>query len=257
MGKLFAGLGVTEDMEKTEDRIGGGRHFFDTDVYENATIKLAFAGKSDSGARYVTLIALIDGQEYEETIYITNSKGENFYTKDGKKNQMPGFVTINELCLTATGEELEDQDTEERQIEVWSYEDKKKVRQARDVLTGLTGATASLAIRKATQPKTKKTDRTGSDGKAIYEDTDEDVTINEIVKSFHPETRATVGEIRKAAKDGKDPEAKFIDEWAEKWKGSVQNKRKGASSASKGGASDGAPKSSGGDKPKSSLFAKS
>lgn len=250
MGKLFAGLGVTDDMEKTEDRIGGGRHVFETNLYEDVQIKLAYTGKSDSGARYVSLVAVIDGQDYEETIYITNAKGENFYVKDGKKNQMPGFVTVNELCLTVTGEELEDQETEERQIEVWSYEDKKKVRQARDVLTGLTGAQASLCIRKATQPKSKK----GDDGK--YHDTDEDVTINEIVKSIHPELRATVGEIRRAAKDDKPVEAKFADEWVEKWKGSVQNKRKGGSSSK--GSSDGAPPKSGGsDKPKSSLFAKS
>lgn len=253
MGKLFAGLS-TKGLEEAEDRLGGGRRIFDTDVYENIDIKLAYTGKSDSGARYVTVIALIDGEEYEETIYITNGKGENFFERDGKKQQMPGFVTINELCLTATGSELEDQETEERQIEVWSYEEKKKVRQARDVLTDLTGAKASIALRKATQPKTKKTDQV-KDGKPVYEDTDEDVTINEIVKAFHPETRATVSEIRKAQKDDKEIEAKFIDEWAEKYRGTTYNKRKGGGSK---GASSGAPKSSGtSDKPKSSLFAKS
>jgi hypothetical protein len=252
MGKLFSNL-TTKGLEEAEDRLGGGRKFFDTDVYENIDIKLAFAGKSDSGAQYITIIAMIDGEEYEETIYITNSKGENFFERDGKKQQMPGFVTINELCLTATGSELEDQETEERQIEVWSYEDKKKIRQARDVLTDLTGAKASIALRKATEPKTKKTDRV-KDGKPVYEDTDEDRTINEIVKSFHPETRATVGEIRRATKDDKAVEPKFIEEWAEKHRGTVYNKRKGAGSSK---ATDGAPKASGAaEKPKSSLFAK-
>ena len=251
MGKLFAGLGVTQDMEETEDRIGGGRKYFDTDVYENIDIKLAFTGKSDSGARYVTVIASIEGEEYEETIYITNSKGENFFMREGKKNQMPGFVTINELCLTVTGEELENQETEERQIEVWSYEDKKKVRQARDVLTDLTGAKATLALRKAIEPKQKKNDATGK-----YEDTAEDRTINEIVKSFHPETRATVGEIRKAAKDDKSVEAKFIDEWREKWKGSTYNKRKGSNGNALSDSSKGAPAKAMAEKPKSSLFKK-
>jgi hypothetical protein len=253
MGKLFSGLS-SKGLEEAEDRLGGGRHIFDSDVYENIDIKLAFTGKSDGGARYVTVIAMIDGEEYEETIYITNGKGENFYERDGKKQQMPGFVTINELCLTATGSELEDQETEERQIEVWSYEEKKKVRQARDVLTDLTGAKATIALRKATEPKTKKTDKV-KDGKAVYEDTDEDRTINEIVKTFHPETRATVSEIKRAQKDDKPIEAKFIDDWAEKYRGSVYNKRKGSGSSK--GSSEGAPKSSGdSEKPKSSLFAK-
>lgn len=249
MGKLFAGLSVTKDMEKTEDRIGGGRHIFETDVYENVDVKLAFTGLWDGGARYVTVIFDIDGQEYEETITVTNSEGQNFYMRDGKKNQMPGFVTINELCLTATGQELEDQDTEERQIEVWSSEEKKKVRQARDVMTDLTGAKASIALRKVSQPKQKK----GDDNK--YHDTDEDVIVNELTKSFHPETRATVSEIRKAEEKEQDIEAKFIDEWKEKWQGSIYNKRKGGGSSK--GSGNGAPPKSSGEKPKSSLFAKS
>lgn len=253
MGKLFAGLS-SKGLEEAEDRLGGGRRIFDTDVYENVDVKLAYAGASPGGAKYVSLVFLIDGAEYEETIYITNSKGENFFERDGKKQQMPGFVTINELCLTATGSELEDQDTEERQIEVWSYEEKKNVRQARAVLTDLTGAKATIALRKATEPKTRKTDRM-KDGKPVYEDTDEDRTINEIVKCFHPETRASVSEIKRAQKDDKAIEAKFIEDWTEKYRGTVYNKRKGGGSSK--GSTDGAPKSSGEtEKPKSSLFAK-
>jgi hypothetical protein len=252
MGKLFAGL-TSKGLEEAEDRLGGGRHIFDTNVYENVDVKLAYAGASPSGARYVSLVLLIEGNEYEETIYITNSKGENFFERDGKKQQMPGFVTVNELCLTATGSELEDQETEERQIEVWSYEEKKNVRQARAVLTDLTGATVSIALRKATEPKTKKTDRV-KDGKPVYEDTAEDRTINEIVKCFHPETRASVSEIKRAQKDDKPIEAKFINEWAEKYRGTVYNKRKGGA-ASKG-STEGAPKAGEAEKPKSSLFAK-
>lgn len=247
MGKLFAGL-KTEGLEKTEDRIGGGRHIFNTDIYDhNTKVKLAFAGKWDSGAQYVTLIFDIDGREYEETITITNKNGENFYVKDGKKNQMPGFVTINELCQVITGNELHEQETEERQIEVWSSEESKKVRQARDVLVDLIGQDVIIALRKAIQPKQKK------NGAGDYVDTDEDVTVNELVKSFHPGTRCTVGELVKAKETGKAPEANFIDAWREKWKDTEYNKRRGGSS-SKGSA--GAPPKAGGaaDKPKSSLF---
>lgn len=249
MSKLFAGMSVTKDIEAVEDRIGGGRHIFDTDVYENVKVKLAYTATWPKGARYVTVIFDIDGQEYEESITITNSEGKHFYMKDGKKNQMPGFATINELCLTATGKELEDQDTEERQIEVWSFEEKKKVREARDVLVDLTGADVSIALRKVTQPKQKKDDA------GEYRDTDEDVTINELVKSFHAETRATVSEIRKAEEKGEEIDPRFMDEWRERWKGTVYNKRKGGGTGSKGSGS-GAPAKSA-DKPKSSLFSKS
>lgn len=190
MGKLFSGL-TTEGTEKIEDRLGGGRHIFSTDVYENVTVKLAYAAKYDSGAQYVTMIFDIDGQELEISETITNSEGQNFYTKDGKKNQLPGFATINDICLTVTGEELSDQDTEERQIEVWSFEEKKKVRQARDVLTALVGATASIAVRKVIKNKQQKTDEK-KNGKTVYVDTAEEVTINDVYKSFHPESRRPV-----------------------------------------------------------------
>lgn len=255
MGKLFSNM-KTDDLVEAEDRIGGGRQLFPTDVYP-ARIKMLFVGKSDSGANYATIIADIDGKEYEETIYFTNAAGEHFYKSkdDGKKNQMPGFVTVNELCLVASGSELMDQEFEERQIEVWSYEDKKKVRQARDVAVDMLDKEVLLAIRQATKPKTKKTDKTDSRGKPIYEDTAEDIGLNEIVKSFHAETGATVGEIRKAQKDDKPIEASFKDLWTEKWKGTIQDQRKGAKPS---GGSDGAPKSSGADtKPKTSLFGKS
>lgn len=246
MGKLFAGLS-TEGTEKTEDRIGGGRHVFNTDIYD-AKVKMAFAGKWDSGSQYVTVILDIDGQEYEETVTITNKEGKAFYVKDGKKNQLPGFVTINELCQVITGDELNEQETEERQIEVWSSEESKKVRQARDVLVDLVGKDVIVALRKTVQPKQKKNDN------GDYVDTDEDVTINELVKSFHVQTGCTVGELVKAKEKETTPEANFKDAWREKWKDSVYNKRKGGSSSS--GSAGAPPKASGGgDKPKSSLFA--
>lgn len=120
-------------------------------------------------------------------------------------------------------------------------------------MTDLTGAKATIALRKASEPKTKKTDKV-KDGKPVYEDTDEDRIVNEIVKTFHPETRATVSEIKRSQKDDKPIEAKFIDEWSEKYRGTTYNKRKGGGSKA---STDGAPKSGGdAEKPKSSLFSK-
>lgn len=243
MGKLFGNLN-TDGMEQVEDRLGGGRTLLDTGIYEDKRVKLAFAGQFDSKAQYITIIFDIDGVELEITETITNKQGENFYTKDGKKNQLPGFATINDICLTVTGEELSDQDTEERQIEVWSYEDKKKVRQARQVLVDLIGKPVSLAVRKVKKNKQKKND------KGDYVDIADEITVNDVVKTFHVESRRTVAEI----KAGKD-EAKFIDEWAEKWAGKEIDQRK-IKDGKGGDSSAGAPpKSSGGaEKPKTSLF---
>jgi hypothetical protein len=245
MGKLFSGLS-TDGMEKLEDRLGGGRHIFTTDVYENVTVKLAYAGQYDSKAQYVTIIFDIEGQELEISETITNKQGENFYVKDGKKNQLPGFATVNDIILTVTGSELSDQDTEERQIEVWSSEEKKKVRQARDVLVDMIGKTASIAVRRILKNKQKKNDSTGK-----YEDIADEITVNDVAKSFHPESRRTVAEI----KAGKT-EAMFIGDWKEKWGGKEIDQRsikEGKTGTSGSGAP---PKSSGAEaKPKTSLFA--
>ena len=255
MAKLFAGM-TTEGMPEAEDRLGGGRQLFNTGVYDGVC-KLAFTGKSDGGASFMRFLIVIDGKEYEETIYFTNKAGENFYKDkdDGKKQQMPGFVTVNEFCLAATGEELSDQDFEERQIEVWDNEEKKKVRQARSVAIGLIDVPVKIAIRKFIENKSVK----GSDGK--YTDTTETREGNEIVKSFHPESSLTIPEIKQGIKAGKDIstlEPKFITDWAERYGADhVADKRSNKS----GGASSGAPKSggsaAGSEKPKSSLFSKS
>lgn len=244
MGKLFSGLS-TEGLEKVEDRIGGGRHIFPTGIYENATVKLAYTGLFDSKARYVTIIFDIDGQELEISETITNKENKNFFEKDGKKQQLPGFATINDLCLTVTGQELEDQDSDERQIEVYSFEEKKKVRQARDVLVDMVGKPASIAVRKVLKNKQKKNEGTGK-----YEDIADEITVNDVAKSFHVESRRTVAEI----KAGKE-EAKFIDEWNDKWAGKEIDQRKIKDGKAAGSSAGATPKSSGGEtKPKTSLF---
>lgn len=251
MGKLFQDM-TTDGMAEAEDRLGGGRQLFDTGIYENAMCKLVFAGASDKGAKFMRFLVQIDGKDYEETIYFTNKAGENFYKDkaDGKKQQMPGFVTVNEFCLAATGQELSDQDFEERQIEVWDNEKKQKVRQARSVATGLIDVPITLALRKFIENKSVKAD----DGS--YVDTDETRESNEIIKCFHPETRATVAEIKKAQAADKPIEAKFIDEWAAKY-GADHVADKRTKKGNSGGTSGAPPKAGAtADKPKNSLFSK-
>jgi hypothetical protein len=256
MGKLFGNM-TTEGLEETEDRLGGGRQLLDTKVFENGTCKLAFVGKSDGGANFMRVLFDLEGNEYEETIYFTNKKGENFYVdkQDGKKQQMPGFVTVNELCLTATGKELSDQDFEERQIEVWDNDAKAKVRQAREVAVDLINVPITVAIRKFIENKSVKTE---VDGKTVYTDSDETREGNEIVKFFHPETRATVAEIKKSQKDGAGPlEAKFIDDWSAKYPTDYVADKRTKKGGAKGSGSGAPPKASAdGAKPKTSLFAK-
>jgi hypothetical protein len=160
---------------------------------------------------------------------------------------------VNELCLTATNEELFEQEFEERQIEVWDNEQKKKVRQAREVCVALTGATVTIALRKFIE---NQSDKVLVDGKTTYVANDKTRDGVELVKSFHPATRCTVAEIKRT-KEGDTPEAKFIDEWAAKYPADyVQDKREKGKGTASTGTSGAPPKASGDAKPKTSLFSK-
>ena len=56
MGKLFSGLS-SQGLEEAEDRLGGGRRIFDTDVYENIDIKLKIFKDLDAFCPAHTVLA--------------------------------------------------------------------------------------------------------------------------------------------------------------------------------------------------------
>ena len=245
MSNLFGNL-TTSGLEETEDRLGGGFKPRETDIY-NAKIKVLYAGQAESGAKNLTVVATLpDGKEYRETIYITNKKGENFFlNKDdtSKKVPLPGFTTIDDICLAATGFPLAEQPFEEKVVKIYDYEQKKEVPTSVMVATEVTDKEVSLAIQHVLEDKTKKNDQTGD-----YEPTGETRELNQIAKVFHTESKVTMAE----AREGK--EAAFWDSWLERNKGQPYDKRK----AGKGGkpVSKEAPKAAagGGGTARKSLF---
>lgn len=216
---LFDNLKTTDDMEATEDRLGGGFSPLDTDVY-TGKIKLAYAGQSSRGARNVTLI-LVGGdfgdREYRETIYITNVKGENFYLKEGKKYQLPGFILLNHLAQVTVGKELHELVGEDKQVNIYDPEQKKELPKAVPVLVELLGQEASFAIQKSLENKTEKNAQGGYD--AINETRD----TNNIEKVFHTASKMTVHEAQAKQKDA-TVEAEFWDKWVERNKGKTRDK---------------------------------
>lgn len=244
---VFGNL-TSEGLEESQDRLGGFA-VRDTNVYP-ATIKVAYAGASQGGAKNVTLVLSLADGEYNETIYVTNKAGENwFLNKDDKtkKVPLPGFTTIDDICLVTTGKGLAEQDTEEKVVKVYDYEERKELPKSVPVLIDLTGKTLFVGIVKQTVDKNAKNDSTGE-----YEPTGETREENVIEKVFHDPTKMTVVEARQQA-----TEAVFFDKWVEKNKGQTRNKAKGAGNGGNSGRPGGAPQAGGTQQKKTtSLFGK-
>lgn len=243
MTGLFKNLS-SEGLEQAQDRLGGFRPL-DTDIY-TGTIKALYVTTSTGGAMGINLIADMGGREYRETLWVTNKKGENFFTKDGKKMPLPGFIVADDLCLIATGKPLAEQDAEEKVIQLWDSEAKKELPKSVNMITEAIGQKISLGIVCQLVNKNEK------DGNGVYVPTAETREENYTDKVFHPEHKLTVAE----AKAGQE-EAKFWDAWLERNKGQTRDKRElKDGEAGKPGAPKAAPTAAGATAaaPRKSLF---
>lgn len=249
---MFGNLN-NDGLEKSEDRLGGGRQAFDADIYA-AKIKLMYGIKSSGGAMGVELLLDLDGKEYKETIYVTSgdTKGnKNYFEKDGKKYPMPGFTVVNDLVMAATGgKELKDLEFEDRTVKVYNFEKRTEENKVVQHAPELIDAEVLVAITNTAKNKQKKNDSTGE-----YEDVIPAVIIHEnsIAKVFDATSKRTVRE----ALDGKD-EAQFHDEWLKKNQGVVYDKV--TTKPGEGAAAGGPPKAAAGTqapaKSGSTLFGK-
>lgn len=214
MTTLFGNL-KSDGLEASTDNIGGGSFTRESDIY-SGKIKMAYAG-AKSGARFVNLIVdLPDGKEYKETVYVTNKAGENFYlnkSDNSKKVPLPGFTTIDDICLCATGKPLAEQDAEEKIVKIYDFEAKAELPTSVPVLIELLGQDISLAILKVTENKQAK------NASGVYEATAETRDINSIDKVFNTDTHMTVVEARNKAEA-----PVFWDSWLKRNKGKTRDK---------------------------------
>lgn len=215
MTTLFGNL-KSDGLEQSTDNQGGGSFTRESDIY-SGKIKMAYAGAAKSGARFVQLIVdMPDGKEYKETVYITNKAGENFYlnkSDNSKKVPLPGFTTIDDICLCATGKPLAEQDAEEKIVKIYDFEAKAELPTSVPVLIELLGQDISLAILKVTENKQAK------NANGVYEATAETRDINSIDKVFNTATQMTVVEARNKAEA-----PVFWDNWLERNKGKTRDK---------------------------------
>ncbi len=214
MAALFAGM-TTDNLEQATDVVGGFTQR-ETDIY-TGVVKLAYVGKSDGGASNISFIIDIDGQEHRETVYFTNKQGENFYVdkKDSKKKHpLPGFTTVNDMCLVTTGKPLAQQDAQEKVVKLYDFEERKEVPKAVTVLIDMLNQPVSLALGQILQNKKVK------DASGTYVPTAETFTSVQIEKVMHPgQNNKTVLEISSGA------DAKYADAWLAQHKGKVRDKR--------------------------------
>jgi hypothetical protein len=251
---LFGNL-TSDGLEDSQDRLGGSQ-VFESNIY-TGPIKVAYAGQAPSGARNVTLIMDLGGNEYRETVYITNKKGENYFLNKedkSKKVPLPGFTTIDDICLVTTGKPLAEQESEDKMVKVYDPDLKKEVPKSVPVITALLGQIVSLAISKNLENKSEK------DNNGTYVPIVETRLTNNIEKVFHTETQMSVAEARNGLEKGL-----FWNAWIERNKGKDRDKRTikdgiaghagkpGGSSSSRGAA--GPPQASNaGQTPRKSIF---
>jgi WD40 repeat protein len=212
MSNIFKNM-KSEGLEKSEDRLGGFEKFA-SDIY-TGPIKNMFAGESKNGA--VSITVMVDtgnGKEYRETLYITNKSKENYFVKDGKKQPLPGFSVVNDICLIATGKELADLESEDKIVKVWDPETKTEQPKSVPVVTECLGKVVSLGILNQLENKEEK------DANGVYKATAETKVVNLIDKVFHPEMKVTVAEARMGKEKGE-----FWDAWLKKNQGQQRDRR--------------------------------
>lgn len=210
----------TQGMEEQEDRLGGGFSTYETDVYP-ATIKMAYVGASSRGAQFVSFeFDLGEGRTYKEDIYVTNAKGQAYFTKDGKNIPLPGFTQVNNICIMATEVGMVEQAHELKMVQVWDFESSKMIPREMPVLVDLIGQDVLLAIQQVRENKQAKTGEKWPDGRDKYGPVNEERIINNIVAVFHSEYHVTVLEAQN------EKEAEFMDKWLEKNKGVTYDKYK-------------------------------
>ncbi len=212
-----------DDLEEKEDRVGGGSWTRETDIYE-MTIKVAYVSKSAKGAQAVNITyADNDGKEYEEAYWVTGQNGNNYYmVKDkdqketGKKKALAGFDHVNDICLVTTDKPLKDQDeyVEEKTVNVYDPDQKKKLPKSVPVITSLLNKKVYVAIYKRLENKSVK------DNQGNYQPVSDTRDTNTTEKIFHSPTKFTV----KEAQNGAEAPV-FFDTWIEAHKGKVMDKR--------------------------------
>lgn len=242
---------TTDDTINDEKDSVGGSLVRESGLYPMSVVN-AYLSKSTGGALALNLTLKDSDGEVRQQFWMTSGTakgGKNYYEKDGVKNYLPGFLHANALALLTVGKEIADLDTEEKVINVYSFDAKKEVPTKVDMVMDLLNQEVLVGLIKQTVDKNVKNpnfdaSKPRSESNKEYVPSGETRDENEVDKIFRVSDRMTTAEIRAQA-----TEATFANVWDQRWTGKVKNKAKGASGVA------GAPAAPAANRPKASLFA--
>lgn len=223
MGTLFSSLKADEkDVERQVESVGGNRVVLPSDIYD-ATIAIAYTQQNtskESQAIGVTIIFKIKDVEHRETFYVSDRKGNNYYTSSkGNKIYLPGFTLVDDLCMIATGgdKHLSDCNTKDVIIEVYNFESKQTEKTTVISIEELQGAKVKVALSQVKEYRQVK--QTDASGKVSYVPSDKVDEKNVVRQFFDPDRHMTVLE----AISGKT-EPEYYNKWLEKNKDKLWDK---------------------------------
>jgi len=233
-------------IEEEKDTLGGGGFVWDTGVYD-VVIDSVYMDQSSGGAYNLNFVfKTADGRTLNQTLYVTSgaAKGtRNYYEKDGKKKYLPGFTAANEIAIVATGKELSQLDIEDKIVEIYDYELKKKVPTTKPVFMELIGKTFKVGVQKVKEYKNVKNNA------GEYVPSSDIKEYNEVAKSFTTDGLTAI-ELKAGS-----TEPDFINKWSERNTADfVKDKTKGVTPTAGGAGTAGMPTAATGAAP--SLFNK-
>lgn len=213
-------------QETTQDKIGGGSFTLDSGLHEAKIDKAYLTNSSSSKAVGITLeFTTVEGKNYRDTIWVTNSDGKNTYTtKDGKLAYLPGFETVSNISLVTVGKELAQLTPEDKVVEIYNAELSKKVPTSVKMFTELVGQGIILGIHKVKSFKQVKDAATGK-----YVDTADVRETNELSNVF------SIAGFTALELKAKATEVDFIKQFEEAFKSNyVKDRTKGKASGTPG-----------------------
>lgn len=205
---------TTEGLTNNADYVAGTTYTVPSGVYKGV-IKLAYATQSTGGALGVSFVVMLDetGKELKQTIWITDKKGNNYYTtQKGQKTINKGYNLVDEMCWITTDKPLNKQTTDEKLIKLYDAAERQEKPKQVQVLTALVDKRITLAILEVLSNKQVKRD----DGEWVaIEDTRKH---NEIVK-------ALFDDMRTLAEKSHGASSAYVDAWLSLNEGVIKDER--------------------------------
>lgn len=116
------------DVEDNVERVGG--FAADESAVYTKGITQAYLSISKNGAYAINLATKNkEGDERNYQFYFTNRAGQTFYTKGGKKMQLPGYALLNAICMLTCNQTAQQvlSKPKKQVIDLMDWESRKEV----------------------------------------------------------------------------------------------------------------------------------